>query len=230
MDELMDTTVRGCGRRVKGGVYAETKLSPTGVALEAFLVDPPIAVDLLAAGIASRGVQLLQVKGVWHLVDVVGSKFYPHPSDFLEEARLKGVSRRLPANLDFSKLTRESRLVLLHRRAVIQNFGEYPQPPELVCPKELGEHGLTPLRSMCAGLWWRDFSPEELNSLGQRLFAGGVLYHAEARPQGVAPLYQAGAFVILPISNLAVVDGAPESQERFERAKRAELPVEKVAA
>ena len=56
-------TGRACGRRVRGGVYAENRLSEDGLPIEYFIVDPPTPVELDELGLAPVGVQLIEVGG-----------------------------------------------------------------------------------------------------------------------------------------------------------------------
>jgi hypothetical protein len=164
---VVSTDPRGCGKRKQGGVYAECGLSSEGWPIEHFLVDPPQVVDEGQMGLSSIGVKLLEARGAWHVFDIVGQQHYPHVADFIEEARRMGASRRLSRTLDFSKLTADSKLVLLHRRAHIDNSGAYyealfdPRTPEAQrasdweCPTGLSSHAWRP-GEMCAGLWWAD--------------------------------------------------------------------------
>jgi hypothetical protein len=131
-----------------------------GKPIEFFLLDPPLPVELDALGIGPRGVHLIEKEGVWHVFDVVGQENYPNVCDVIEEARYWGISRRCEL-LDYSLLTAESRLVLLHQRAFIRNFADYPplfgehERRDFRCPKN--KHALDSLEGMCAGLWRHDF-------------------------------------------------------------------------
>jgi len=232
---------RACGRRIRGGVYAETRLSEDGLPIEYFIVDPPTPVDLGQLGLAAVGVQLIEINGIHHIFDVVGQEFYPYPADYVEETRRLGASRRLPANLDFSRLEPGSRLVLIHARAVIENFNDYPQPPDVECPKGIYPHSLSPLKEMCAGLWWHDLplsettvddsdQPNEAETSfrsGQvlRRIEGGTVYRSYPRPEGVVPSYRHGVFLSLPISNLAVIQGGEATEHNYEAACTSGLPV-----
>ncbi len=179
---------------------------------KAVLDDPPPA---------EPGGGLVEVDGVWHIFDVVGQEYYPYPADYVEETRYKGASRRLGAKLEFAKLGPESRLLLVHQKAIIANYGEYPQPPVVLCPKGLVEHQSAPLPSMCAGLWWHD-----LGSNGVRHLPGGVDYCGFLRPQGVTPVYEHGVFFSLPITNLVVINGGgEESEDNYQAASKSGLPV-----
>lgn len=132
---------RGCGAsRVAGGLYAVSGGGTTP--LEEFLFCPPV---LPPAGmrIAPRGVTLFQHGGIWHIADHIGSEHYPNVADYVEEVRRLGLSRRIPANLDFSLLTRgKSRIVLLHSRAYIFNYRDLqtPYPYPRACPKHIAGH------------------------------------------------------------------------------------------
>ncbi len=223
---------RACGRRIRGGVYAETRLSEDGLPIEYFIVDPPTPVELSQLGLAAVGVQLIEINGVRHIFDVVGQEFYPYPADYVEETRRLGASRRLPANLDFSRLEPGSRLVLIHARAVIENFNDYPQPPDVECPKGIYPHSLSPLRAMCAGLWWHDLpDPSDEsdasfpNGQVQRQIEGGTVYRGHPRLEGVVPSYRHGVFLSLPISNLAVIQGGEATERTYEAACNSGLPV-----
>lgn len=104
---------RGCGTRVKGGVYAECGTSRNGVPLEHFLVDPPKPMNVDH----KVGVELIRgPDDRYHLIDWVGSAHYPNVADFLEEGLRHGFSRRLPRKLDLTVLDRGSRLLIVHAR------------------------------------------------------------------------------------------------------------------
>jgi hypothetical protein len=223
---------RACGRRIRGGVYAETSLSEDGLPIEYFIVDPPVPVDIGQLGLAAVGVKLIESNSIHHIFDVVGQEFYSYPSDYVEETRRLGASRRLPANLDFSRLGPGSRLVLIHARAAIENFSAYPQPPQVQCPKGLAPHALSPLPEMCAGLWWHDLpdqpdGAETGSRSGEvlRRIEGGTQYRGYPRPADVVPSYRHGIFLSLPISNLAVIQGGEATERNYEAACYSELPV-----
>lgn len=218
---------RSCGTRQPGGVYAETGMSPHGSPVEDFIVDPHLPFDVAKAGLTARGVQLVEIDGVYHVFDIVGKKYYPNVADYVEEVRRMGASRRLASNLDFSKLGPGSKLVLLHEKAIIENHGEYPVPH---CPKGL-EH---PEGEMCAGHWWQDFAEKDLDEaipgLGRARSFLHFAYRAAARPKDVEPVYRHGIFMMLPISNLAVIKGRNETEEQkanknYQAALNSGIPV-----
>jgi hypothetical protein len=227
----MSTLYEGrlCGRRMAAGVYAETRSGPEGAPLESFIVDPPRAVDPVALGLSPIGVRLIQVGETWHLFDIVGETYYPLPADFVEEMRRSGsASRRLPASLDFSKLGRASRLVLIHRKAVFENYARFRL--RIPCPAGIHRH---PLPEMCAGLWWQDLPPQAPGLLGDwevERRIGGLSYCGLTHPEGVGYAYRHGIFMILPLTHLVVIAGrSPEEEERarknYEAAARSGLDV-----
>ena len=218
------TNQRACGKRLAAGVYAETRLSPFGEPVETFILCPPKPIEMAAWGLAPRGAKLVEIEGVWHVFDIVSKTDY-QVADYIEETRCKGASRRLSRMLDFSKLSEESRLVLIHERAIIENTTVYPQPPAVCCPRDIH---LEQLDEMCAGLWWHDFCANELQSDTDgllhhiRTIPGGVSYIAHPRPEGVEPIYHHGIFMSLPITNLAVIAGRnPQEEEKAEKAFQA---------
>lgn len=220
---------RGCGRRVSNGVYWETGLSPYGRPLEDFLLDPPIRVppDVLAST-SAVGVHLHQsASGTWHVFDRIGREFYPHVTDFIEEVRRFGLSRRLPANLEFHRLTPDSRLVLIHDRAYIENFDAYGVG--WTCPKQKESHAdLGP--DFCFGGCWEDLeqgTPVVPGLLEVRREMPSFEYFARLRPEGVVPEYSPAFFASFPCSRIAVVAG-DQSTERLARARKAQLPVSEV--
>lgn len=245
---------RGCGSREAGGVYAEFGIGPGGSPLESFMLCPPQPIDVKGMGIKPIGVKLIEVDGVYHVFDWVGSRNYPNVADFLEEARRFGVSRRMAKTLDFSKLTEKSRLILLHSRAYIENFIDYVWPkgqpgrPSIWqgdplydrCPKGQGKasdgenHNIPadpPV--MCAGIFWQDVEGGEDGGLTSesRLimrFMPSFSYMAATRPEGVRPRYVVAAFASFPLSRLVVINDREGGSHKEAQAKasKAALPVE----
>lgn len=239
---------RGCGdSRNAGGIYIECPLSPFGMPLEHFLVDPPIPVNADELGLSPIGVKFIERNGVWHVMDWVGSVHYPNVSDFVEEVRRLGLSRRIASNSDFGKLTSESRILLVHSRAFIKNHQDYynSEPPveELEglvpypeCPKHLEQHN-RPTEQMCARLWYQDVEggtlvTEDVNDTQARRRCvtrkmPSFDYHALQKPEGLESQYQTAIFASMPISNLAVIRD-PEGRKHekaLESAEKAKLPV-----
>lgn len=162
---------RGCGVRKVGGIYFEVGLSPYGQPLENFIVCPPIAVDLQAWGAAKVGQTLIERDGVTHILDYVGSKYYPNVADCLEEGRVQGFSRRagLASAKDYARINANTRLLLVHAHAQIDNFQQYINSMRgelerrtVNCPRRHDEHrpANVPLEEMCGGLWYHDVEGE----------------------------------------------------------------------
>ncbi len=235
---------RGCGTRVAGGIYAECGLSPVGRPVEDFLICPPIVVtseQMARLGIKPLGVTLIERDGVTHVVDWIGHSHYPNVADFVEEARRFGASRRVPRTLDFARLTRDSRLLLIHAHAHLDNHRDYMRAlQELLarsvkpCPKNVAGHGPVDIvpDTMCARLWWDDVAGgtvhDDMHTVTRVM--PSFWYLARRAPLGIRGLYRPAFFMSLPISRLAVVrDPEGGSHEAAaEAASHSPLPVELV--
>lgn len=242
---------RGCGTRCAGGIYAEVGLSPYGRPLEDFLIDPPTRVNAEMRermGIKALGVSLMprEIEGrkVTYILDWVGSEHYQTVADFVEEVRRFGLSRRLPRTLDFSQISGETRLLLLHSKAWIGNAAAYfaLRPDGWAwCPKGLTEH-VDPanLPAMCASLWWEDAPdgeeysgtlPTMPEAMARRMVTRKMPsfeYQCFRRPASVEPEYDLAIFASFPLSRLAVVRD-PEGgthEDALNAARRADLPVD----
>lgn len=142
---------RGCGDRSPGGCYVESGIGPYGFPLEHFMIDPPQplppGLDLVnKAQILPRmrhsGEQEHDAIGlpIFDLFMHIGAAHYPYAPDYIEETRRLGASRRINPNLDLSLLTRASRMILAHPKAIPQNWAQL-QPP-VRCRKHLERHDL----------------------------------------------------------------------------------------
>lgn len=216
-------SARGCGKsRTEGGIYMETAMGPDGTPFEEFIIDPPIVADFGALGVSPRGVSLVpDDKGIYHVFDWVGSQHYPNVADFIEETRRLGPSRRLPRTLEFEKITPESRMVLIHARAHIDNASDFYRETPWECPKGHQEHGPSK-NEMCAGLWWQDVEPthlsrverEAMEAAGIRAFTRTMPafeYQAMTAPPDTLGLYRPAMFLALPITNLSVVKSSDDA-------------------
>ena len=124
---------RGCGKRQEGGLYACVGAASggAGMPLEHFIVDPPV--PWLQGPF--RGSQLHERSdGIIDLVMWVGQEHYPYPSDFAEEGRRHGFSKRLSPKQDYSALTpNQSRLVLIHPRVFYGKAADAWKPQRVEC-------------------------------------------------------------------------------------------------
>jgi hypothetical protein len=215
-----DPVERGCGEREQGGVYAETGLSRYGTPLEYFLIDPPqplpVGLDLI------NKPQLWEdpATGITHLLIWVGSEHYEWCSDYIEETRRFGASRRINPNLELTRLTRESRMILAHPRA-INTLWEVQHPPQ-ECQKQLPRHDIVSLALLnneliqkegpCLFKVWeiipQDTATEVMGLEGERPIClrkvGSTVY--QYRPTGEsAEGLQPGLFAALPITGFALI-------------------------
>lgn len=225
---------RGCGTRQEAGIYCVSKLSPMGRPIEEFLIDPPIKLNP-ALGVSPVGVTLItDTKGVTHILDYVGSKFYPNVADFIEEVRRFGLSRRLPRTLDYSRLTKDSRIILIHARAHIENTERYWQAlgDARACPCDKPAHQQAEPPPMCAELWWKDVeggAPDDTpNALptSVRREMPSFHYYAARRPDYAEPLYRPAMFLRLPLTGIEIIRARDGSHEQSaEAAGKSGLPV-----
>ena len=190
--------VRGCGSRVEGGVYVCADTSPFGKPIYAFLVDPVI--EWRGPKVLRSPMIIEDRNGVNHLVLGVGVKFYPYIPDYVEEARVYGVSKRVPRNFDFSVLTpNRSRLLLVHRRAIPTFRYEVERP---WCPKSIVD------KHRCVGDLWAlsslDFVTEKHELLGEtgdgfvKVKTPSVEYTVSKAYANSKPTYKAGIFLMIP--------------------------------
>ena len=233
---------RGCGKaRVDGGVYVAVPLGNSGRPLADFLMDPPkpFPADVRdALGIRPVGISTITgADGVTHLVDWVGSQHYPNVADIIEEVRRHGLSRRISTAFDFSLITEQSRIILLHARGYIHNHAQFAEQVglrdhgrDVECPQGKPAHDQRqpPVTEMCAGLWWHDvdpattFGPTETGGQCHREMPWGG-YNASVRP-AVAPQYEVAAIAVFPVNRLEVVN-APGNPKSLAAASKAGVRV-----
>lgn len=217
---------RGCGTRQAGGVYIETGMGPGGSPVEDFLCDPPIPVPE-EINLTPIGMEWFIRNGVWHVMDHVGSKHYENVADFVEEVRRFGLSRRIAKTAPFHQLTEQSRIFLVHSRAIITKPEQYrPAGSGYYCPFNLKDHQAGDC--MCVGIWWEDVGDPDAE--GQRESTRAMpafTYTAKTPPPGVRGPYERGIFAAFPITRLAVVeDEAGGSHDlAMKNASKAWLPV-----
>jgi hypothetical protein len=208
--------IRGCGAsRKKGSTYLESGFGPGGKPLEHFLFDPPkpYTVD------CKRGIQLIDINGVNHVVDYVGESGYPWASDILEEVRLYGLSRSVNPEVIKGKLSPSSKILLVHARAILKNAAalysylennrlrfrcalyntrtnlEHLKTPEIPCTRH--SYALAPATNQKQlgqrALFIREFTPHTV-------YAVEPLW-----PGAPEPEFAMGIIAALPITNISVV-------------------------
>lgn len=233
---------RGCGVRVPGGVYLETKLSengnpitPQGYATPFWdtLACPPIPIDPVAMGVSPIGCTFIERDGVTHVIDWIGSEHYPNVADYIEEARVMGISRRISRSAEFHRLTAKSKLLLVHARAQVDHADLYKDFP-LTCPRSNDGDHRTPEKPMCAGVYWHDIDPD--THLGEdedgypmlRTLPSGEYVAEHRAPFVVDPMYRPAIFMTVPIGQITVIRDTIEperTREAIDRADRSGLPV-----
>lgn len=120
---------RGCGTRIVGGVYLETRVTERGLPVAHYLFDPPLVEGEIGEPSwfhPHRSPFTFVRDNVTHLVVWVGEQFYPSVWDFIEEVRAIGSSRRVPRTFDFSQLTVQSRMFFVHPHAQVVDTGSLP--------------------------------------------------------------------------------------------------------
>lgn len=243
------TPIRGCGTRVKGGVYLVCGLSANGQPVEHFLVDSPVPLndDLRRElGISAVGIRLAEHKsGPPHVFDWVGEMHYPNVCDFVEEVKRFGMSRRAPVNFDFHKLRRGSMQMLIHAKGHIEKPEEYQLSRMGIeegyrhCPKRppVASHQTLATdedKQMCAGLWWEDvvgnepgpYAADWPRSVTRHM--PSFSYHAWAKPAWAAPTYTPAIFMALPITGIHVIndpDGG-RHEDPLQKLRGVAVPVE----
>jgi len=205
---------RLCGAgRTAGSVYVESAQPIGGTPIEQYLNDPPIEIAPEQLNLAPMGVSIIEINGVGHILDWVGSTHYQMPADFIEEARRMGVSRKISRTTDLSKITAQSTIMLVHSKAVMTNPRVAQKNPQVICPN--GQHAPG---EACSALHW--LMPDPLN-IGRRPLSSGdyetVVHH------GPDPEYTTGIFMTIPISGLTIIrhhDGSVDmqAQETVERS------------
>ncbi len=219
--------------RKAGGIYAEVPLSPFGAPLSQFLFEPPQEFDTDALGVTPVGVTLIEMDGVTHIVDWVGESFYPNVADMVEEIRSMGLSRRLPSSLDFERLTPASRIILLHRKALVVNHKEVGMTYEDVgpkCPKDLDYPDRHPT-GMCIGGWYHDLLDAKAAVDGQdgavvRRMPNGSSYRGVAA-NDVKREYQVAAFASFHVPQITVINDPDGGKHHgaMDAARKSSLPV-----
>ncbi len=210
------------GGRTQGGIYLEAAtLAAANLVfpdIDQFLIDPTQVVDPTQMGLNRMGMSLIKDKaGVHHLLDWVGESHYPLITDFVEEARRMGISRKISPQIDFSLLEPGSKLIFVHAKAHIQNSAAFtPHIPNFRCRKG---HPHSP-NDHCISLHWHsDEAKRDLSS--------GSYGLKPLEPAAPRKIYLPGRFLAVPITGIAVIeskDATPE-QAALEKAQRSRIRV-----
>lgn len=227
---------RGCGTRKTGGIYWTLGVGEGGVLLEEFLLDPPrpLTMDIPPRGVTPICRKNRDGKPVWHLLDWVGQRYYPNVLDFVEEVRRFGLSRRLPENVDFSKLTTESRLLLVHARAFVTNWLDFFPDRYYACPCGKHHPETAPQPPCCIAVWGEDIRKgKPCHDEGDPRLVERTMpsfsYLGRVPPEGVVAHYQQAVFASMPATWIEVVGGGTQTVRNLDRARTADLNVREVA-
>lgn len=205
--------------------------------------DPIASFDPDSVGLSPVGVKLVNIDGTWHVFDWVGAKHYPNAADFLEEAVRFGLSRRISKKEDFSLLSAESRLILVHPKAIVTGEVEGVPP----CPTERHPVHSDRMDIQEAGRLWVVGDPNTVSEdsllyeetpiwathkVAEDEFdfrvrtMPGFEYNLAPRPDGVT--LSPGIIMVAPIERISVVndpDDAESIGETLKNVHRAALPV-----
>jgi len=227
--------MRGCGERKDKGLYLECSPSKDGAPIEHFIFDLPIPVNQepFRAPILYRDKR----SGIYHVLIWVGKKFYESPWDFIREAEVKGISRRIPKNFPIHKLSRGSKMLFIHSDAVIKNWKELVEElrkqgiTEIPCPKGNKKH--KNLEDNCISLLYyllKGKETEEESKFGRWVDrkVGDLVYSIPNpfKELNFQPVFETGIFLYVPITNIAYItkDGQVEESVK-EAAQNCNLPV-----
>lgn len=232
--------------RIPGGIYLCTPLSPIGSPVESFLICPPMPLPE-GVTISAQGVSIVQgPDGNHHVLDWIGESHYPNVADWIEETRRKGISRRIQSSAEFEKLTENSRLYVIHPKAILSSFEEREKLccnqglcDFRCCPKAIRNHPHPD--ETCAVMWWHDVMAEPLGEgwktitiedkeFSFRLFTD---FHYRAEPVREERKHQPGIFGSFPIRSLEIVrrkEGSTAEEDAhvaksWQRANTSRLPV-----
>jgi len=209
--------IRGCGSRKPGGVYICSELKPGGLPLEIFIIDPPIPYE---ADKPFRVPIIIERGGTNHLLFWVGKEHYPFTSDFIEEARLFGASKRVLANFPIEKLANSSMMFFVHPEAIIENYQRLP-PPEY-CPKDKTKHLSND--EYCIGHVYQVATASDDDGTRRIGDTTYQVYPTEVIPERLT--FKPGIFLRLPITDIDNVlkDGKPHP-EVTKKADSVKIPI-----
>lgn len=197
---------RGCGKREIGGLYICCGFSPYGKPLEYFIIDPPVPVEHKNFRTPIWvGDDLL----IW-----IGAEHYEFPSDFIEETRMFGVSRRVPSNFEIQRVKPTTKMFFVHGKAVVTNYSELPPP--IHCPRSIPEH--LEGADCCIGLSY-SLAPQN-NGEKKLRTVGDTSYEVYLFHTSVKPAFSQGVFLALPVTHFDLVVGENPTEELMQYGER----------
>ncbi len=248
--QLTDPRPRGCGDRARGGIYACSGFSPDGRPIEHFLFCPPHYYGEKfhrAPKLADVGAGVNNGMITW-----IGAEYYQFPSDFIEEAKLQGVSRRIPATWPIDKLTLPAWLVCVHAKARLMNALSMGMTTPAYCPKVIhsdpARHDIG--MPICLGRSW-ELAPEtnwtspitgkkedeeghhtrRIGSTRYAVFPPEYALRSQAieivkgREAIVTPAYEPGVFAIFPLTHFEYVLTKHREEDEKVLGKNTKIPM-----
>jgi len=247
--------VRGCGERSKGGFYACSGFSPYGRPIEHFLFCPPH----YYSGKFSRAPKLADVGDGSNngIITWIGAEYYPYPSDFIEEAKLLGVSRRIPATWPVDKLTLPAWLVCMHSKARLMNALSMGMTTPAYCPIGVHSDRAAPpsvTLEKCLGRSWElapqtswrspitgkkeceidGYASRRIGSTKYQVFPPEYALRSQAFEivKGiesiVAPAYERGMFAMFPLSHFEWIRSGKKEEDDKILSKKTSIPIVEV--
>lgn len=216
---------RGCGELAHDALYHYWPLGRNGIPIRLLTLCPIWVLDRVKLGISYQGVTLLprldiagipettsNGKPIVDIYDIVGRKHYPYKTDFYEEGKAQGFSRRWPTNVDVSLLTPGISVHYLCTDAaayeinVAENIRDEVNACGLhVCFKGVWEHKLPfddKFYDTCTAEWYHEIPARECH---QSPPAPGLYRYTKGaspylvHPRQLEPKWRFGAFMALPI-------------------------------
>lgn len=214
---------RGCGSRKENGLYACVELSPDGMPIEFFLVDPAIKWE--GSKTLRSPMFIEDGKDVTHLILGVGKTYYPFVPDFVEETRRLGLSKRVPRDIKLDRMTSNSKFLLMHPRAI----PKFEYETDNSCPKNIKEP------HECVGSLWslsglkhfskvHEIANKENGSVTVKTPSCRYSVNKPKKPEKWLDRYDCGVFLAFPmrIVNFEYVNkqgkAPPEMAERIREA------------
>lgn len=210
---------RGCGKPKKNGVYIRGSYVEDGVPITQYMHCHPRPFDIK---LPTRGVLIRKgPDGNYHAFKRVGLKHYPSCYGWALELIRKGPSVLIKKETDLSLLGPDSKLVLVHPRAIIENANEYldKMKEEIneysTCSINIASHnGEIDKGQTCMRHWQCDMHMEGNDNLhakgrfvaAHEYFQGDMRFWAHPRHADITPIYKPGIVAAVPMS-IVVEDG-----------------------
>lgn len=231
---------RNCGsKRIENGLYICVESSPFGMPVEYFLLDPVRPVDIEPF----RTPIILERKdgsGINDIMVYIGKQFYPFIPDYIEEAKVLGISRRIPRDFPIERLTPyKSRMFFVHERAI----PAFKYQVQQECPRKL-KHSKKEGDSCVFDLWplssLEDFDEKHKIHLVDswtaevKTVATSYTVHLPTSPQVNLEqkkeyLYQTGIFAAFFVGHLEYVNKKKKlPTELRKRIKKTDFDIEVV--